>query len=40
MFALTIRIEPEQELYRFFEDNETVRTYCTGEKGLYVGLLV
>ena len=38
MFALTIRIEPEQELYRFFEDNETVRSYCTGDKGLFTYL--
>ena len=34
MFVLTIRIEPEQEFYRFLEDNETVRSYCTGDKGL------
>ena len=34
MYALTIRIEPEQELYRFIDDNDTIRTYCTGEKGL------
>ena len=38
MFALSIRIEPEQELFRFFDDNDTIQSYCTGDKGLLIYL--
>ena len=38
MFALAIRIEPEQELFRFFEDNDTIQSYCTGDRGLLIYL--
>ena len=36
MFELTFRIEPEQELFRFFSEKKSIMSYCTGQRGLLI----